>query len=108
MLFAVAAGNEGVDTRNTSPASEPSVCTVGATSMNEGMPPWSKYGSLIDVLAPGANIASLNNGGGTAMHDGTSMATPHVAGLVTYLLGLGDGEGGSTMELCERIEEMGL
>lgn len=105
LFFAVAAGNEGVDARYSSPASEPSVCTVGASSMNDTMPSWSNYGSSIDVLAPGTNITSLNNDGGTAMHDGTSMATPHVAGLAAYLLGL---QGGGTEVLCERIANMGL
>ena len=94
-----------MDANRTSPASEPSVCTVGATSMNDTMTSWSNYGSLVDVLAPGANITSLNNDGGTAMHDGTSMASPHVAGLAAYLLGL---EGGSTKGLCEKIAKMGL
>lgn len=69
------------------------------------MTPWSNYGSVVDVLAPGANITSLNNDGGTAMHDGTSMATPHVSGLAAYLLGLGDR---NTNGLCEEIASMGL
>ncbi|KAJ8118783.1 hypothetical protein OPT61_g310 [Boeremia exigua] len=105
VFVAVAAGNDGEDVRYFSPASEPSVCTVGATAMNDSMPYWSNYGSLVDVLAPGANITSLSNDGGIAMHDGTSMATPHVVGLAAYLLGL---EGGGTRGLCERIAELGL
>lgn len=104
VFFAVAAGNEGTDARFTSPASEPSVCTVGATSMNDSMPLWSNYGTFIDVLAPGVNITSLNSDGTTAVHDGTSMATPHVTGLAAYLLGL---QGGGTKGLCEKIAEMG-
>ncbi|KAF9700553.1 hypothetical protein EKO04_001628 [Ascochyta lentis] len=107
VFFAVAAGNDGLDARYTSPASEPSVCTVGATSMNDTMTSWSNYGSVVDVLAPGANITSLSNDGTTAMHDGTSMATPHVAGLAAYLLGLEGGPGG-TNGLCEKIASMGL
>lgn len=103
--MAVAAGNDGVDARYTSPASEPTVCTVGATAKNDSMPYWSNYGSLVDVLAPGANITSLDNMGGTVDHSGTSMATPHVTGLAAYLLTL---QGGTTKGLCERIAKTGL
>jgi len=81
------------------------VCTVGATSINDTMPYWSNYGSGIDVLAPGVDIASLRPDGGIAVHEGTSMATPHVAGLGAYLLGL---EGGGTAGLCQKIADMGL
>lgn len=103
--MAVAAGNDGIDARYTSPASEPTVCTVGATAKNDSMPYWSNYGSLVDVLAPGANITSLDNAGGIADHSGTSMATPHVTGLAAYLLAL---QGGTTEGLCERIAGLGL
>lgn len=102
--MAVAAGNDGLDARYTSPASESTVCTVGATSRNDSMPYWSNYGSFIDVLAPGANITSLNNDGGIAEHSGTSMATPHVTGLAAYLLAL---RGGDTSDLCDRIAKLG-
>lgn len=93
-----------MDAKYSSPASEPSVCTVGATSMNDSMPPWSNWGPYVDVLAPGVNITSLNNDGGTALHEGTSMATPHVTGLAAYLLAL---EGCGTKNLCERIASLG-
>jgi subtilisin family serine protease len=73
--------------------------------MNDSMPLWSNYGSFVDVLAPGANITSLSNDGTTAVHDGTSMASPHVAGLAAYLLGL---EKSGTRGLCEKIAKMGL
>ena len=103
--MAVAAGNDGVDAKYTSPASEPTVCTVGAIAKNDSMPYWSNWGSLVDILAPGANITSLDNMGGTADHSGTSMATPHVTGLAAYLLGL---QGGTTKGLCEKIAKLGL
>jgi cerevisin len=105
VFMAVAAGNDGLDARYTSPASEPTVCTVGTTARNDSMPYWSNYGSFVDVLAPGANITSLNNDGGIAEHSGTSMATPHVTGLAAYLLAL---QGGTTKGLCERIANLGL
>lgn len=57
------------------------------------------------MLAPGANITSLNNDSGIAMHSGTSMATPHVTGLAAYLLVL---QGGDTSDLCDRIVNFGL
>lgn len=105
IFFAVAAGNEGQDVRYSSPASEPTVCTVGATAINDTMPEWSNNGPGVDVLAPGVTITSLNSDGGTATHEGTSMASPHVAGLAAYLLGLGRV---GTQGLCETIAEMGV
>lgn len=69
------------------------------------MPPWSNYGFFIDVLAPGVNITSLNSDGTTAMHEGTSMAAPHVTGLAAYLLGL---HGAGSKGLCEMIAGMGI
>ncbi|KAF3050137.1 hypothetical protein E8E11_009390 [Didymella keratinophila] len=103
--MAVATGNDGADAKYTSPASEPTVCTVGANAKNDSMPYWSNWGSLVDVFAPGVNITSLDNMGGTTDHSGTSMATPHVTGLAAYLLAL---QGGTTKGLCERIARLGL
>ncbi|KAJ4991918.1 subtilase [Stagonosporopsis vannaccii] len=105
IFVAVAAGNEGLDVRFHSPASEPTVCTVGATSTNDSMPYWSNWGSGVDVLAPGVDVTSLSPDGGVAVQEGTSMATPHVSGLAAYLLGL---QGGDTQGLCEKIANMGL
>ncbi|KAF3006546.1 hypothetical protein E8E13_005977 [Curvularia kusanoi] len=81
VFFAVAAGNDGIDARYVSPASEPSACAVGATALNESIADWSNYGPFVDVLAPGVAITSLSKDGGTAVESGTSMAAPHVAGL---------------------------
>ncbi|KAI0969258.1 subtilisin-like protease PR1K [Xylaria arbuscula] len=99
-FLAVAAGNEAQDASNSSPASEPSVCTVGATDKTDTLSYFSNFGSLVDVLAPGSDIESTWPGGRTNTISGTSMASPHVAGIGAYFLGLG---ASSVGDLCSYI-----
>ncbi|KAK4499078.1 hypothetical protein PRZ48_009590 [Zasmidium cellare] len=106
MFVAVAAGNDGKDASNYSPASERSACTVGATDINDNRASFSNYGSIVDIFAPGVNIQSTWIGSSTATNtiSGTSMATPHIAGLAAYLLAL---EGTrSPAALCSRIQSL--
>jgi subtilisin family serine protease len=63
-FVAVAAGNSGVDASSSSPASEPSVFTVGASTSSDKKADFSNYGSLVDIFAPGQNIPSTWLGGG--------------------------------------------
>lgn len=86
----VAAGNENQNAANVSPASEPSVITVGAIDQNDVRATFSNFGSVLDIFAPGVGILSSWIGGTTATRSisGTSMACPHVAGLAAYLMGL--------------------
>jgi subtilisin family serine protease len=81
---AVAAGNDGVDCSNTSPArvNATNVYTVSAIASNGCLTSWSNYGSPVDYAAPGSSILSLWKGGGTRTISGTSMASPHVAGIL--------------------------
>ena len=90
VFLAVAAGNDGANAANYSPASEPSVCTVGATTSSDAVASYSNYGSIVDIFAPGTNILSSWIGSTSATNtiSGTSMATPHIAGLGAYLLTL--------------------
>ncbi|ORY58386.1 subtilase [Pseudomassariella vexata] len=89
IFLSVAAGNEAADAKTSSPASEQSACTVGATTVDDELAEYSNFGTLVDILAPGTDIKSTWPGGKTNTISGTSMASPHIAGLAAYFLGLG-------------------
>ena len=85
----VAAGNSNANVANFSPASCNNVVAVASVTSSSSRSSFSNYGSLIDVSAPGSNILSTLNSGSTtpgsesyASYNGTSMASPHVAGAV--------------------------
>lgn len=88
--FAVAAGNENQDACNTSPASAENAVTVGASTLSDSRAYFSNYGKCVDIFAPGLNILSTYIGSttATATLSGTSMASPHICGLLTYFLSL--------------------
>ena len=83
--FALAAGNDGDHANNHSPAraNHTNIYTVSAIASNNCLTSWSNYGNPpVDWAAPGSGILSTRKGGGTTTMSGTSMASPHVAGLL--------------------------
>jgi subtilisin family serine protease len=85
----IAAGNnDGADACSYSPARAPLAITVGATADTDARSSFSNVGTCLDVFAPGSDITSDSNASTTAtsVKDGTSMATPHVTGVVATFL----------------------
>jgi subtilisin family serine protease len=103
VTFVVAAGNDGWEACSTSPARAPRALTVGATDESDARAWFSNYGTCVDLFAPGQGILSAWFTGDTDMEyaDGTSMATPHVAGAVALYL-----EGHPTATPAEVNEEI--
>jgi len=88
IVYVVAAGNESTDACTTSPASTPEAITVGATDWNDYRVYFSNWGTCVDVFAPGWSITSAWYGSDTQTNtiSGTSMASPHVAGVAALVL----------------------
>ncbi|MFG3399433.1 S8 family peptidase, partial [Streptomyces parvus] len=90
VTFAIAAGNEARDATQSSPARVAEAITVASSTVTDGQSSFSNYGPVVDIYAPGSNITSTWHGSDSATNvmSGTSMATPHVAGVAAlYLAG---------------------
>ncbi|KAI0000728.1 subtilisin-like protein [Xylariaceae sp. FL0662B] len=104
----VAAGNESQDAKNVSPASSPNAITVGAIDQTtDAQASFSNFGSIVDVFAPGVDVESVGIRSNSASQtlSGTSMASPHIAGLAAYLMAL-EGLTDATA-VSDRIKELG-
>ena len=88
VTMVVAAGNENQNACNVSPARAVNAITVGSTTRTDARSSFSNFGSCVDVFAPGSDITSAWYTGTSATNtiSGTSMASPHVAGVAALYL----------------------
>jgi subtilisin family serine protease len=88
VTYAIAAGNSNLNASSFSPARVTEAITVGSSTSSDARSSFSNFGSVVDIFAPGSSILSAWSTSDTATRtiSGTSMATPHVAGVAARYL----------------------
>ncbi|MCO6451046.1 MAG: S8 family serine peptidase [Caldilineales bacterium] len=87
VVVVAAAGNDGRDAYHW-PAAHEAAIAVGATTAKDGYASFSNRGAFLDISAPGVSIWSLSPSGSYRPLSGTSMASPHVAGVAALILSI--------------------
>jgi subtilisin family serine protease len=100
VTYAVAAGNENGDACGSSPARVLQAIGTGASDRNDARASFSNTGRCVDLFAPGRDITSARNGGGSTTLSGTSMASPHAAGVATLCIERNPGASPAQVERC--------
>ena len=100
IAYAVAAGNADADACGASPARVAEAIGAGASERSDARAAFSNKGTCVDVFAPGLDITSARRGGGSMQLSGTSMASPHVAGVAALCLQRSPGSTPAQLEQC--------
>ena len=89
VVIVAAAGNDNVDVVTNFPAGHPRVLSVAAVDISDVRASFSNWGSKLDLAAPGVDVLSLDRAAdGYFLASGTSMASPHVAGVAALVIGV--------------------
>jgi len=114
VTYSVAAGNDGTDACRASPARVAQALGTGASDRKDAAATFSNRGTCVDLFAPGAEITSARNGGGSRTLSGTSMASPHVAGVTALCLEVNPAASPEQVRSCvldattaDRLSEIG-
>lgn len=111
VFYSIAAGNEGTNACNSSPAragTHNGVMTTAATDSKDQEASWSNYGNCVDIWAPGVSILSTRLKGGATTMSGTSMAAPHVGGTGALYLSSHTGASAATVEAALKEDALTL
>jgi len=100
VTYAIAAGNENADACGSSPARVLQALGAGATARTDTRASFSNFGRCVDIFAPGEEILSARRGGGSTTLSGTSMASPHVAGVAALCLVRNPGANPQAVHQC--------